>query len=30
MSRIGKPSRMFSISISTTPPDDGSGIETMS
>ena len=30
MSRIGKPSRMFSVSSSTTPPDDGSGIETMS
>jgi hypothetical protein len=30
MSGIGKPSRILSISSSTTPPDDGSGIETMS
>ena len=30
MSAIGNPSRMFSVSSNTVPPDDGSGIETMS
>ena len=30
MSASGKPSRIFSVSSSTVPPDDGSGIETMS
>jgi hypothetical protein len=30
MSGSGNPSRMFSVSSSTTPPDDGGGIETIS
>ena len=30
MSAIGNPSRMFSDSSSTVPPEEGSGIETMS
>ena len=30
MSGIGNPSRMFSVSKSTVPPEDGSGIDTMS
>ena len=30
ISDIGNPSRMFSVSSSTVPPDEGSGIDTMS